>query len=246
MVDEAQQGLIGKRAAVLDRGYVELQDAMPHPESGISADNVAVASARVSFLGASKGVEADRRLIHYLMKHRHTTPFEHIAMTFRVHAPVVVWWQWTRHRTASYNLMSGRYIELPEDEYYVPTVWRRQAAQNKQGSEGALDATEAEQLSQLLAEHIARGHALYKRALALGVAREQARLFLSGFAVYYTGYVTQNLHNLLHFLRLRLADDAQYEIRQYAQAIYHEFVKPFAPIICEAWEATFGAPSGAT
>lgn len=238
MVDETRQALIGKRVPVLDRGYVELQDAMPHPESGISADNVVVASARVSFLGESKGAEADRRLIHYLMKHRHTTPFEHIVLTFRVHAPLVVWWQWVRHRTASYNLMSGRYIELPEDEYYVPTAWRLQATQNKQGSAGALDQERAERLTQALLDHVERGHALYKQALEMGVAREQARLFLSGFAVYYTGYVTQNLHNLLHFLRLRMAEDAQFEIREYAQAIYREFVKPFAPIVCEAWETT--------
>lgn len=228
--------LVGKRIAVLDRGYVELQDVMPHPATGIHADSAIVASARVSFMGESKGEEADRKLIHYLMKHRHTTPFEHVVFTFRVHAPLVVWWQWVRHRMASYNLMSGRYIELPEDEYYTPTVWRQQSPSNKQGSLGELESEAGAALTQELIAHYERGHALYKHALAQGVAREQARLFLSGFAVYYTGYVTQNLHNMLHFLKLRMADDAQYEIRVYAEAIYREFVKHIAPIACEAWE----------
>jgi thymidylate synthase (FAD) len=242
-MSESLQGLIGKRVRVLDRGWIELIDAMPHPSSGISADNVVVSSARVSFLGESKGAEADRKLIHYLMRHEHHTPFEHIVMTFRLKAPLVTWWQWVRHRTASYNLMSGRYVELPEDEYYMPTEWRLQARRNKQGSEGALDTETAKRLTDQLLAHIEQGHQLYKQALALGVAREQARLFLAGFAVYYTGYVTQNLRNLLHFLRLRTAPDAQHEIRVYAQAIYSEFVKPFAPIICEAWEALHTEPS---
>jgi thymidylate synthase (FAD) len=239
-VDE-RQTLIGKRIGVLDRGWLELIDAMPHPASGVSADSVVVASARVSLLGESKGEEADCKLIHYLMRHRHTTPFEHVVMTFRVHAPLVVWWQWVRHRTASYNLMSGRYIELPEDDYYVPTEWRLQAKHNRQASQGALEPEAAKRLTEQLREHIERGNALYREALALGVAREQARLFLAGFSVYYTGYVTQNLHNLLHFLKLRMADDAQYEIRAYAQALYAEFVKPFAPTICEAWESAQSA-----
>ncbi|MFQ3535802.1 MAG: FAD-dependent thymidylate synthase [Aggregatilineales bacterium] len=241
-MSESARELIGRRVDVLDRGWIELIDAMPHPSSGIAADNVVVASARVSFLGESKGPEADRKLIHYLMQHEHHTPFEHIVMTFRLKAPLVTWWQWVRHRTASYNLMSGRYVELPEDEYYVPTEWRLQARRNKQGSESALDKETAKDLSERLIEHIERGHQLYRQALAQGVAREQARLFLAGFAVYYTGYVTQNLRNLLHFVRLRQASDAQYEIRAYAQAIYSAFIKPFAPIICEAWEALHSPP----
>ncbi len=237
ILSQSAQALIGKHVSALDRGWIELIDAMPHPASGVTADNVVVASARVSFLGESKGAEADRKLIHYLMQHEHHTPFEHIVLTFRLKAPLVTWWQWVRHRTASYNLMSGRYIELPEDEYYIPTEWRLQARRNKQGSEGALDSEAAQRLTERLLEHVERGHQLYKEALAQGVAREQARLFLAGFSVYYTGYVTQNLRNLLHFLRLRTAPDAQHEIRVYARAIYEEFVKPFAPVICEAWEA---------
>ncbi|MCS6869880.1 MAG: FAD-dependent thymidylate synthase [Anaerolineae bacterium] len=229
--------LLNSPVPVLDRGWIELIDAMPHPSSGVSADNVVVSSARVSRLGESKGAEADRKLIHYLMRHKHLSPFEHVVFTFRLKAPLVVWWQWVRHRTASYNLMSGRYVELPEDEYYIPETWRLQALHNRQASAGELPSDAAERLTAELSAHIARGHALYKQALALGVAREQARLFLSGFSVYYIGYITQNLRNAFHFLRLRMAEDAQYEIRAYATAMYQSFVKPFAPICCEAWES---------
>jgi thymidylate synthase (FAD) len=233
------EALIGKQAAVLDQGFVELQDLMPHPSTGVSCDTAIVAAARVSFLGESKGGDKDRKLIHYLLRNAHTSPFEMVEFKFRVKAPLVTYWQWVRHRTFAYqsvNSQSGRYVEFDEDEFYVPDVWRRQSPSNKQASLGELEAAEGETLTRDLLEHYARGHQLYRTALERGVSREMARLFLPGFAVYYTWIVKTDLHNLFSFLRLRLAQDAQFEIRAYAEALYHTFVKPVAPVAAEAFE----------
>jgi thymidylate synthase (FAD) len=170
------------------------------------------------------------------MRHRHTSPFEQVEFKFRVRAPVLVWWQWSRHRMGHYNAQSGRYTPFKEDDFYVPLAWRRQSKDNKQGSEGTLDPAEAEPLTAALLAHYQQGFNLYEQALAAGVAKEQARLFLPGFAVYYTWIVKTDAHNLMHFLSLRMAPDAQEEIRVYAQAIYEHFFKPALPWSAEAFE----------
>ncbi len=221
--------LIGKRVNVLDKGWVELQDIMGN-------DLAIVNAARVSFLGESKGNEQDKKLLFYLLKNRHTSPFEHVEFKFRVHAPVLVWWQWVRHRTWSYNAQSGRYVPFEEDDFYVPDVWRKQAKSNKQGSEGEINPATGEALTQELQAHYRQGFELYQRAIEAGVAREQARLFLPGFAVYYTWVAKTDAHNLMHFLSLRTAPDAQFEIRQFAAAIYEHFFCPALPWTAEAYE----------
>ena len=101
--------LIGKRVKVLDKGYVELVDLMPHPATGIPGDLAIVNAARVSYLGESRGDERDRKLLFYLMRHRHTSPFEMVEFKFRCRAPLLTWWQWVRHRTWNANAQSGRY-----------------------------------------------------------------------------------------------------------------------------------------
>jgi thymidylate synthase (FAD) len=221
--------LIGRRVAVLDKGWVELQDLM-------GDDNAVVAAARTSFLGESKGPEQDKRLLFYLLRHRHTTPFEMVEFKFRVRAPVVTWWQWVRHRTFSFNAQSGRYTPFDESAFYVvqPDEWRRQSPSNKQASEGLVE--EAGWLTDALERHYTDGYQLYQQALAAGVAREQARLFLAGFGVYYTWVAKVDAHNLMHFLKLRMAPDAQYEVRVYAQAIFEHFFKPALPWTAEAFE----------
>jgi len=221
--------LIGKRVNVLDKGWVELQDIMGN-------DLAIVNAARVSFLGESKGNEQDKKLLFYLLKNRHTSPFEQVEFKFRVHAPVLVWWQWVRHRTWSYNAQSGRYVSFEEDDFYVPDAWRKQAKSNKQGSEGEIDPAAGESLTQELQAHYRQGFDLYQRAIEAGVAREQARLFLPGFAVYYTWVAKTDAHNLMHFLSLRAAPDAQFEIRQFAAAIYEHFFRPALPWTTEAYE----------
>ena len=133
-------------------------------------------------------------------------------------------------------MQSGRYTPFAEDEFYVPDIWRLQSSDNKQASEGQVDDATNAELTQKLLDHYDASYALYQEALDTGVSREMARLFLPGFSVYYTGVVSVNAHNLMHFLRLRMASDAQYEIRMYADAIYEHFFKPALPWTAEAFE----------
>lgn len=240
----SEHALIGRRVSVLDKGWIELVDLMPHPDAGVSGDLAIVNAARVSFLGESKGDARDKALLFYLMRHRHTSPFEMVEFKFRVRAPLVTWWQWVRHRTWSFNAQSGRYTPFREEDFYMPEVWRRQAEDNKQASAGELTGPEGEVLSHDLAAFYAEGYRLYEQALQMGVAREIARLFLPGFAVYYTWVAKVDAHNLMHFLHLRMADDAQYEIRVYARAIYEHFFKPALPWTAEAFERYILNPAG--
>lgn len=231
--------IIGTRVDVLDKGWIELVDLMPHPAAGISGDLAIVNAARVSFLGESKGEEADKKLLFYLLRNDHTSPFEMVEFKLRLRAPLVTYWQWVRHRTFHYqsaNAQSGRYTPFEEDDFYVPTAWRRQSKSNKQASEGEVDPDVGAELTQTLLAHYETGFRLYQEALDKGVSKEMARLFLPGFSVYYTWVVKVDALNLMNFLRLRMADDAQYEIRVYAQAIYTHFFKPALPWTAEAFE----------
>ena len=220
---------IGTRVEVLDKGWIELQDVM-------GDDNAIVSAARVSFLGDSKGEEKDKRLLFRLLKDGHTSPFEQVEFKFRVRAPLVTWWQWVRHRTWNFNAQSGRYTPFEESDFYVPDIWRLQSADNKQASNGQVDDRANSTLANRLATHYEQSFRLYDMALQKGVAREQARLFLPAFAVYYTWVCKVDAHNLMHFLRLRMAADAQHEIRVYANAIYQHFFKPALPWTAEAFD----------
>lgn len=228
--------LIGKQIPVDgmgEQGWIELQDFMPHEGNG---DLAIVNAARVSFMGESKGPEADKKLLFYLMRHRHTSPFEMVEIKLRVRAPLVTWWQWVRHRTFSANAQSGRYSPFEENDFYVPEEWRKQATSNKQASDGTLDPDIGAAFTKHLMEHYERGYGFYDAALKAGIAREQARLFLPGFSVYYTWVIKVDAHNLMHFIKLRMAEEAQYEIRVYAQAIYNQIFKPLLPWTAEAFE----------
>lgn len=230
------ENLIGKRVEVLDKGWIELLDLMPHPATGVSGDLAIVNAARTSFMGESKGPEKDKKLLFYLLRNKHTTPFEMVEFKFRVSAPLVTWWQWVRHRTWNFNAQSGRYTEFDENDFYVPDVWRLQSKDNKQASEGEVNTELNQALTDKLIAHYDQSYKLYEEALAAGVAREQARIFLPGFSVYYTWVAKVDAHNLMHFLKLRMASDAQYEVRVYAQAIYEHFFKPALPWTAEAFE----------
>jgi len=233
---DSVKDLIGKRVDILDKGWIELVDLMPHPDTGVSGDLAIVNAARVSFLGESKGDKQDKRLLFYLIRNRHTSPFEMCEMKFRCHAPLITFWQWVRHRTWNFNAQSGRYTPFEEDDFYVPDVWRKQSKDNKQASEGEVDEAGQQELTAALVKHYEESFRLYQNALDKGVSREMARLFLPGFSVYYTWVAKVDVHNLLHFLSLRMADEAQYEIRVYAQAIYEHFLKPALPWTAEAFE----------
>ncbi len=213
-----------QRIDVLDKGFVELRATKGEQPYGM--EQTIANTARTSFLGESKGLEADTKLVLYLLKHQHTSPFEMVGFTFRIYAPNVVWWQWTRHRTMSYNVQSGRYTPTKEDDFYTPTEWRKQSVSNKQGSDGLIENDS--DLTDMLYEHQLASFRLYENALSRGVAKEQARLYLPSFSLYTMGIVDVDLHNLMGFLRQRMADDAQYEIRQYANAI-GELIKPYIP-----------------
>jgi thymidylate synthase (FAD) len=227
--------LLGKRIAVLDKGWIELIDMLPHPSAGVSGDLAIVNAARVSFMGESKGPEKDKKLLFYLLRNHHTTPFEMVEFKFRVRAPLVTWWQWVRHRTWSFNAQSGRYTAFEENDFYVPDVWRKQAASNKQASDGQVDAETNAELTLRLESLYQQSYELYSQALEAGVSRELARLFLPGFSVYYTWVAKIDAHNLMHFLQLRMASDAQHEIRVYAEAIFEHFFKPALPWTAEAF-----------
>lgn len=141
-----------------------------------------------------------------------------------------------RHRTWNFNAQSGRYSEFKEDCFYYPETWRLQSESNKQGSDGVIQEDNAETLTMLLDQHYEESYRLYQGALDMGVAKEQARIFLPGFAVYYTWICKIDAHNLMHFLKLRMDPHAQEEIRVYALAIYEEFFKPLLPWTAEAFE----------
>lgn len=219
--------MIGKRIPLLDQGWIELQDVMGDDHSIIEA-------ARASYQGHSKGDAADKKLLFYLMEHQHTTPFEMVEFKFRVRAPLMTCVQWWRHRTWSYNSLSARYTEAEDNQFYLPTEWRLQSTTDKQGSGAVYDGPL--HFTQALETMYALSMVNYRSAIQAGIAREQARLFLHGFGFYYTFVAKVDAHNLMHFLKLRMTDHAQYEIRVYAQAIYEHFFRPLLPWTAEAFE----------
>jgi len=216
---------------VLDHGFVRLVDSM-------GSDLSVVRAARVSYDAAWRTGEnegSDHRLIGYLWRNHHTTPFESVAFTFEVKAPIFVFRQWHRHRTWSYNELSARYRELPE-ECYVPHPDNLcgQSTDNKQGRTDKM----VENADYLVAFMHRRNHAafeLYRELLAAGVARELARSVLP-VSTYSHMFATVDLLNLLRFLTLRCDSHAQYEIRVYADAM-RELARSVVPVAIGAWES---------
>ena len=193
---------------VLDRGFVQLID---HMGSDLSVVN----AARVSF-GKRKDVfeDGDEKLVNYLAKHEHTSPFRHTAITFHVKAPIFVFRQWMKHRIGSeFNEISGRYVEFPEDEFHVPESFRRQAKVNKQGSEGEIDEDCRGRAREAYLASCRNSVAEYKTLISLGVCKEQARCVLP-LALYSEVYWTVSLQAVAHFIRLRTDGHAQWDIRQ--------------------------------
>lgn len=217
-----------QRREVLDHGYVELVDVMGNDQAIVEAARQSIAGANV------RPVSEDRGLIRYLMRHRHTTPFEMVELKFRAKMPIFVARQWVRHRTASINEMSARYSELPE-EYYVPEPDRivGQAKSNKQASSNQkLKNAKGHQFGfGIEAQDV---FVTYKERLDTGMARELARINLP-LSAYTEWYWKIDLHNLFHFLSLRMHPHSQYEIRVYAEAMA-EMVKPIVPLAWEAFE----------
>jgi len=198
---------------VLDKGFVRLVDAM-------GSDLSVVNAARVSF-GKRKDTfeEGDAKLITYLAKHEHTSPFRHAYLQFHVKAPIFVFRQWMKHQVGcSWNEISGRYVEFPDDEYFVPASFRQQAKVNKQGSEGEIEEGSRGPAMEAYLDACRNSVAQYKRMLELGVCREQARCVLP-LGLYSEVYWTTSLQAVAHFIRLRTESHAQWEIQEYARAV---------------------------
>jgi len=218
---------LNKEIKCLDKGFVRLVDFL-------GTDSSIVQAARVSYGKGTKQKSEDRGLIRYLVSKRHTSPLEMVEFKFHCKMPIVVARQWVRHRTASLNEYSGRYSEMP-NECYVPELDRLQVQSNtnKQGSEQEL-VSNPEVIQALMQAEQLSDFDKYDIYLKTGLSREMSRINLP-LSTYTQWYWKMDLHNLFHFLKLRLDEHAQYEIRVYAEAIY-ELIKPIVPISCAAFE----------
>lgn len=209
---------------VLDHGFVRYVDSM-------GSDLRVVEAARVSYASASKGAEQDKKLLNYLLKHKHTSPFEMCKITFNIKMPIFVMRQFIRHRMQNVNEVSARYTELPS-EFYIPTVWRAQDTKNKQGSVAA--EFDHQQVSEVVMKQCNDAYELYQEMLEKGIAREMARLVLP-VNIYTEIYSTWDLNNLLKYFALRDDPHAQWEHQQFAIAMKAITAQIF-PWIMEAYE----------
>jgi thymidylate synthase (FAD) len=225
----AAEALLDQEIKVLDKGFVRLVDYL-------GGDARIVQAARVSYGAGTKTVREDRGLIHYLLRHLHTSPFEQVILTFHCKMPIFVARQWIRHRTARLNEISGRYSVM-RDEFYVPAPEqvRQQSQSNRQGSaEGCVDAATAQRIIDSFKAEQQHVYGEYEGLIQQDIARELARINLP-LSLYTEWYWQIDLHNLFHFIRLRADAHAQYEIRVYAEALA-QCAKAVAPLAYEAFE----------
>ncbi len=227
------------RIDVLDHGYVRHVESWGGGDRGQDDEAGIIEAARQSTQGCFRGWERDRKLLSYLYGNKHSTPFEFAGMTIETRAPIFVFREWHRHRTQSYNEMSARYAPLP-DLNYVPSVDRLMArdSENKQAGSvagaGLLDESKATAYIHDLRECYERFQELYVHALDIGVPKELARLGMP-VARYSQMRASANLRNWLGFLTLRMSPNAQWEIRQYADAV-GELVAENFPNVWELFE----------
>jgi thymidylate synthase (FAD) len=215
------------RIDVLDQGFVRLVDAM-------GGDAAVVQAARVSYGAGTKTVRDDARLIDYLMRHDHTSPFEMVELKLHVKAPLFVARQWLRHRTASVNEVSARYSVVPAEAYLpTPEALRGQGSRNRQVGDGELHPAFRDTGAGAIEQATEYAFASYEALIADGHARELARMVLP-LNTYTEWYWKIDLHNLLRFLELRLHPHAQAEIRVYAEAVL-AFARRVAPVSVAAW-----------
>lgn len=217
----------GHTIQVLDHGFVRYIDHM-------GTDERIVEAARISYKSPSKGEDSDKKLLQYLWKNKHTSPFEMCKLTLNIKMPIFVMRQYVRHRMQNLNEVSARYTELP-NEFYIPEKWRAQDTKNKQSSneDGFLGQSQSE-LSDRLRLVCSTAYEQYKILLDCGVAREMARMVLP-VNIYTEIYSCWDLKNLLHFIALRDDPHAQWEIQQYGKAIKQICVELF-PWTMEAYE----------
>jgi len=216
-----------KEYQVLDKGFIRIVDLM-------GTDDSVVQAARISYGKGTKTVQDDRNLIRYLMRNRHTTPFEMCSIKVHVKAPIFVVRQWFRHRTAKINEYSARYSEM-KDEFYYPSIemLQKQSLSNKQCSSGTFSQAEYDEIIASMKELCELSYSKYKDLLTRGVARETARGILP-VNIYTEFYWKMDAHNFMHFLKLRCEEYSQQEIRAYAVTL-REIFSQWMPITYEAF-----------
>ena len=226
-VSEGAEKWLYRPIKCLDHGFVYLVDYMGNDEAIAQA-------ARVSYGEGTKKISTDEGLIRYLLRHAHTTPFEMVEFKFHAKMPIFVARQWIRHRMASVNEYSGRYSEML-DEFYIPDISqiRKQASGNRQGRGDELSSEQQQLVLELLKAEYTSQYSIYRKFLDINFARELARIGLS-VANYTQWYWKIDLHNLMHFLKLRLDGHAQYEIKVYGQA-KAQIVQDAVPIAYKAF-----------
>ena len=204
--------LIGATKSIFEDGFVRVVDFM-------GSDSSVVQAARVSYGAGTKTQSDDQKLIRYMIRHKHTSPFEMCELKLHIKTPIFVARQWLRHRTANVNEYSARYSIL-SDKFYYPSAssFMKQSSQNKQGREEHLSEQDYQQLVSQMKQSCENAYSVYQQMLDKGVAREIARMVLP-VNIYTEFYWKIDAHNLMHFLRLRCSPNAQEEIRAYASAI---------------------------
>jgi thymidylate synthase (FAD) len=227
IVPEAE-AVLDREFPVLDKGFVRLVDYL-------GGDERVVQSARVSYGDGTKTYREDAGLIDYLLRNRHTSPFEQVVLTFHIKLPIFVARQWIRHRTARLNEISGRYSVM-NDDFYIPAPEdvALQSTDNKQGRSAVVDPAEAEKIRAGFEAAQKRTYGEYRELVDYGLARELARINLP-LSLYTEWYWQIDLHNLFHFLELRLDPHAQKEIRLYAKVLF-DIAKKIAPCCCASFE----------
>ena len=223
----------GHTINVLDHGFVRYVDKM-------GTDKRICEAARISYKSPSKGKKQDQKLIEYLWKHRHTSPFEMAKITFNIALPIFVMRQFVRHRMQNLNEVSGRYTKL-SDVFYIPNEWRKQDTKNRQGSvkeenwkpylsygRDTIDATNE------LKRHCESSYYLYQKMIEAGIAREMARMVLP-INIYTEIYSTWDMNNLLKFFALRDEEHAQEEIQVYAK-VMKEICRSVFPLVMKAYD----------
>jgi len=229
VVTPEAEALLDVELPLLDKGFVRMVDYL-------GGDQRIVQSARVSYGAGTKTVREDKGLINYLMRHKHTSPFEQVILTFHTKMPIFVARQWVRHRTARLNEISGRYSVM-KDEFYVPAPENihRQSKANRQGrDEEALSPEQCQKVIEIITRDQSSCYTDYEEMLKDDIARELARINLP-LSLYTEWYWQIDLHNLFHFIRLRADAHAQYEIRVYAEAM-GKCAKAVSPFAYEAFE----------
>ena len=210
------------KSKVLDKGFVEVIDSLGN-------DLTVVNSARVSFgKRKEKFDKSDERLVRYLAKYKHYSPFRHLQVQFHIKAPEFVMRQWYKHvvgiettsnsatKDHAWNEISGRYV--PVEDFYVPSVWRKQSEDNKQASEGVLDDLQQKRMDSAYDEYIRQVEMIYDRMISAGTAKEQARIILP-LSQYTEVYWTASFQAIMNFIELRNEKTSQWEIQQYAKVM---------------------------